>query len=204
MKTKTTLLFLTLILCACLQDIVITQTLPTITPSPFYTATPTTTPTVVHLDQSIIDFPVATPIFDKQCGGVVPGELFSLSYVVDDAVKMLDPNAEGWAEGIMQDCFEDTAYTHSIVFGMWFYIDKPTPDIKDYEVLGSWIIDVMNILDTIPRNEHTTNAEPSVVYFRFYEDASSLLDVRVQINKYQAEAIEKTGADVFLLFHTNP
>src|SRR5574341_33015 len=77
-------------------------------------------------------------------------------------------------------------------------------DLQDYETLGSWIVDVMNLLDTIPRNEYTINAEPSIVNFRFYVGASKLLDVRVPIKKYWAEASGKSGVEVFLLFYSEP
>jgi hypothetical protein len=161
------------------------------------------TPIIISLDQSIIDFPAATPIYDKRCSGMGPGELHSLSWVVDDAVKMLDPNADGWAEGIMQDCYEDNVFTHVIVFGMWFYIDRPTHDLKDYDAFGLWITDVMNLLDTIPRDKPTLNAKPTVVNFRFYS-GSEFLDVRVPIKRYLTEANKKTGEELFRTFHTGP
>jgi hypothetical protein len=146
--------------------------------------------------------PIAAPLYDKQCSGMGPGELYSLSQTVDDAVKTLDPNAEGWVEGLMQDCLDNTVLTRTIVFGMWFYIDKPTPN-KDFKFFGTWIIDVMNLLDTIPRVDHAVNAQPTLVYFRFYAP-SELLDVTVSIQEYWAKTGGKSGEEVFRMFYAEP
>jgi hypothetical protein len=132
---------------------------------------------------------------------MVPGKLYSLSWAVDDAVKSLDPNAEAWVDGIMQECFEDKVFTHVIVFEMWIYIDKPTPDLKDYKTLGAWIKDVMGLLDTVPRDGYALNAEPTFVKFRFYS-GPEFLDVSVSIKRYLTEANDKTGEELFRLFYT--
>jgi len=158
----------------------------------------------MNLDQSIIDIPIATPTFDEQCGGMYLTELYPLSWIIDDAIKTLDPNAEGWAEAVGQGCIADDGKSYFHAFGIWFYIDKPTPDLKDYEALGSWIVDVMNLLDTIPRNEYTINAESTIVNFRFYVGTSELLDVRVPIKKYLTEANGKSGEELFRIFYIAP
>lgn len=216
------LLYLTLSLNACSQAILPTKTLlpgietpsrvmpivqvPTLFPSLTDTRTinPTSTPILMKLDHSIIDIPIATPTFAEQCGGMYPTELYSLSWIIDDAIKTLEPNAEGRVEAVGQGCIADDGKSYFHAFGIWFYIDKPTPNLKDNEALGSWILDVMNLLDTIPRNEYTINAEHTIVNFRFYVGTSELLDVRVLIKKYLTEANSKSGEELFRMFYTAP
>jgi len=219
---KYILLLLTLILSACSQTVTPTKTLSSVIespsqvisrtqvspPFPSQTATlavsPALTPTLIHIDQSIIDIPIATPVFNEQCTGAYPTEIYPLSWAVDDAIKTLDSNAEGWVEGIVQSCNDNEGKTYSTVFGMWFYIDKPTSDIKDYESFGLWIVDVMNFLDTIPRGENNINAEPTTVFFRFYTGATETLDIRVPVKQYQIDANGKSATDIFLLFYSEP
>jgi hypothetical protein len=151
-----------------------------------------------------VDIPIATPAYVEQCGGMYPTELYSLSWTIDDAIKTLDPLAQGWAEAMVQSCIDKDGKAYDIVFGIWFRIVKPTPDFKDYETLGSWIIDVMNLLDTISREEYFINAAPSTVTFTFFADNSESLEVIVPIQEYWAKANGKSGTEVFLMFYTEP
>ncbi|HSM72557.1 MAG TPA: hypothetical protein VK851_13520, partial [Anaerolineales bacterium] len=132
-------------------------------------------------------------------------EVFATDYVVYDAIKTLDPIAEGFAETISQEgCVDSNGKRFSYVVGIWFYIDnKVVEDFKDYENLGSWIIAVMNLLDTIPRDEYTMYAEPTNTIFTFVSNSKSL-KVVVPIKKYWAEADGKNGTEVFLMFYSNP
>jgi len=213
---KYTFVLLTIILSACSQTVVPTKTISSViespsktvstTPFPSQIATLATNPTstLVYLDQSIIDIPIATPTFDEHCTGAYPTEIYPLSWAVDDAIKTLDLNAEGWAEGVVQSCANNDGKTYATVFGMWFYIEKPTSDINDYEAFGLWIADVINLLDTIPRDENIIDAESTTIYFRFYKGATELLDVPVPIKQYLTEADGKSGAELFLMFYTKP
>lgn len=226
------LLLLTLVLGACSPSLSSSEAVPTLTPTslpptlvtpsptatntqtpapfpsltPTVTIIPTSTSTLTRLDQSIVDMPIATPTpFDvKQCGGMYPDEIYSLSDKIDVAIKTLEPKAEGWAEEIAQGCTNKDGKSHYTAFGIWFHIDIPTTDLKAYKTLGSWIIDVMNLLDTIPRDDSTAGAEPTNAIFTFYANNSESLEVVVPIQEYWTKASGKSAEEVFQIFYKKP
>jgi hypothetical protein len=104
--------------------------------------------------------------------------VFAIDYVVYDAIKTLDPISDGFAETMQQEeCTGSDGKTFTYAIAIWFYIDnKIVVDLKDYEALGSWIADVMNLLDTIPRDEYTFYANPTTVTFTFLAGNSESLE----------------------------
>lgn len=133
-----------------------------------------------------------------------PQRVFEIAYAVYDAILMLDPKANGWAEAIDQACvdFEDNEHTYA--YGIWFHVHKQTPDLNDYEALGSWIVSVMSVLDTIPRDQYTIGAQPTNVIFTFFADNAESLEIRVSIEKYWTQADGISGEEVFRMFYTEP
>lgn len=224
------LLLLTLVLGACSSSIPAAETIPapptktpspvietlthlaptiqisTISPSPTSTLTPSPTSTFVfmHLDQSIVDMPIKTPSH-TQCGSASIQRVFAIGYVVYDAIQTLDPIAMGFAETIDQECTDSDGKILTYASSIWFYIgNKVVANLKDYETLGSWIVDVINLLDTIPRDEYTRYAQPTNVIFMFFAGNSEPLEVRVSIEEYWAKADGKSGTEIFLMFYEEP
>lgn len=219
------LLFLTLVLGACSPSISSSETVPTLTPTsspptlvipsptvtntqtptPTITVTPTITPTLTRLTQSIVDMPIAvTPIY-RRCGADSPQRVFALEYIVYDVMKKLDPGADGFAETIDRGCTDLNGKEFTYAVYIYFYIDnKFVADLSDYRVLGSWIVDVMNLLDTIPRDEYTRYAQPTNAVFSFYTTNSDTLKVIVHIQDYWAKANGKSAEEIFQMFYKRP
>jgi hypothetical protein len=177
----------------------------TITPTltPFPSLTPTTTPTLTRLDQSIVDVPIAAPAY-KQCDRMDTQKVFPTDYAVYDAIKTLDPIADGFAEAMDWTCTDINGDIFRYAISIWFYIDnKIVASLNDYEAIGSWIVDVMNLLDTIPRDKYTMYAEPSNVIFTFWANSESL-EIAVPINKYWEQADGKTSEEIFKMFYIKP
>jgi len=131
--------------------------------------------------------------------------VFAIEYIVYDAIKTLDPIADGFAETIDERCVDFGGKEFTYAVAIYFYIDnKFATDLNDHETLGLWIADVMNLLDTIPRDEYTRYAEPTNAIFTFYDGNSKSLEVIVHIQEYWAKADGKSGEEVFNIFYTKP
>jgi hypothetical protein len=186
-KTKLTLLFLTLILGACSTG--------GSTPQPLSAPLPTDTAPPPTQDAS-------SP---AQCGYQWAYQaLPDLTAQFNGMIQSIIPNAVAQAAAFGENC---VAADGRIVFFSAmetdFYITVTVEALDDYETFGDWIYEVMLIVDGIPP-EDLAGPQPGFVEFRFEKSPAENITFRVPIQGYFETAGEKTGEELFRLFYTTP
>lgn len=179
MKTKFTLLFLTLILGACSIGISPTRTSPTPTPTSAFSST--------------------------QCGWQWAYEgLPELSALFDTAVKVSIPNSSSRASAFGENCLDnDGQVVYFLPMETDFHVAISVETLDDHDTFGNWIAQVMRVVDGLPSNL-IEGPQPGFVEFRFENGSSDFIVVRVPIQEYNESANGKTGEELFRLFYTNP
>lgn len=187
MKTKITLLLLTLILGACSRGIATPQTLPSQIPTEASPPPPTE-------DTS-----------STQCGYQWAYEsLPELTAQFDEAVKALIPNSSSHATAYGENCVgSDGQVIRFLAMETDFYVIVTVETLEDYEAFGNWIHDVMQVVDGFPP-ENLAGPQPGFVEFRFEKSFSENISLRVPIREYNETAGGKIGEELFHLFFLKP
>lgn len=186
MKTKFTLLLLTLILGACSA----------------YTPTPQALPVQISTEASP---PPTEGISSTQCGYQwATQELPDLTAQFDAMVQTLIPNSTSRATAYGENCIgNDGQIVRFLAMETDFYILATVETLDDYETFGNWIYDVMQVVDGFPP-EDLAGPQPGFVEFRFEKSVSEGITFRVPIQGYDETAGGKTGEELFRLFYTSP
>ena len=190
MKTKTTLLFLTLILCACSAGISTPQILPAQSPTdtplpPTITFTPDISSTECGYQWAYQDLPDLTAQFDE-------------------TVQTLIPNSTSHATAFGENCVAaDGQVVRFAAMETDFYVLATVESLDDYETFGNWIYDVMQVVNGFPP-DMIAGPQPGFVEFRFQKSISESIGFRVPIRQYNDTAQGISGEELFRLFYTNP
>lgn len=192
MKTKTTLLFLTLILCACSTGISTPQVLPA------KTAIDTVAPPKLT---SVTDTPSST----TECGFQWAYEdLPELTAQFDQAIKSLIPASASHATAFGENCVAaDGQVVRFLAMETDFYVFATVDTLNGYETFGNWIAQVMQVIIDYPP-EMIAGPKAGFVEFRFEKSMTESIGFRVPIQGYSGIADGKTGEDLFHLFYRGP
>ena len=223
-RFRKTLLLWALILFACSPTVSTPQApplkLPTDTPLPPLETNPTleipldittrgpTGPKFIvtvgtpHIDQGPNgEFPVTKQSSDT-CGfSWATYPLESLSSVIDEAVKGLNPETSARASAFGEDCNYQDGSKKFLAIETDYYIDLPFTDLTDFEVFGNWIAQTMPIVASLPP-EMVEGPQSGFVEYRFVKTENEFLIVRVPIQAYNNLAQGKTGEELFRMFYT--
>jgi hypothetical protein len=185
-KTKTTLLLLTLILGACSAG----------------TATPQALPAQIPTEASP---PPTEATSSTQCGYQwAYQDLPDLTAQFDAMIKTLIPNSTSRATAYGENCIgNDGQIVRFSAMETDFYVLATVETLDDYETLGNWVYDVMQVVDGIPP-EDLAGPQPGFVEFRFEKSASDSIGFRVPIQGFSETAGDKSGEELFRLFYTSP
>lgn len=186
MKTKTTLLLLTLILWACSPAVATPQVLPAGPPTD-------------------ISPPPTEDISSTQCGYQwAYQDLPDLTAQFDAMVQTLIPNSTSRATAYGENCIgNDGQIVRFLAMETDFYVLATVETLDDYEAFGNWIYDAMLVVDGIPP-EDLAGPQPGFVEFRFEKSLSESITFRVPVQGFFETAGDKSGEELFRLFYTNP
>lgn len=186
MKTKLTLLFLTLILGACSTGIS--------TPQPFSAHPSTETAPPPPQDTA-----------STQCAYQwAYQELPDLTAQFNGMIQLLIPNSISRATAYGENC---VAADGQIIFfspmETVFHVTVTVEALDDYDTFGNWIYDAMLIVDGIPP-EDLAGQQAGVVEFRLEKSPVENITFRVTLQGYFETAGEKTGEELFRLYYPTP
>lgn len=117
-------------------------------------------------------------------------------------LQALDSNAAGSAYAYGEDCvYEDgTRVFHAMETD--FPVQIQVKNIHDEKALGNWIYQVMQTLQELPPDQ-IPGGRSGRVEFQFTQSESETLNLIVQIGRYQREARDLRGAELFQFFSQN-
>jgi len=208
-KTKITLLLLSLVLGACTTSIPTPQTLPA----------PTATETVTTPSSPKIITTVRTPHIDPGPDGEFPGttevpsttqcgyqwayqDLPELSMQFDQAIKAIIPNSTSHATAFGENCV--TADGQIVRFAAMetdFYVIAAVDSLEDRAIFGNWIAEVMQTINNFSHDQ-LAGPNPGFVAYRFEKSGAEFINIRVSIQQYNETANGKTGEELFQMFYT--
>lgn len=186
MKTKPTLLFLTLILGACSSGI----------------ATPQSLPSQLPTEASL---PPTEEISSTQCGYQwAYQDLPDLTAQFDAMVQTLIPSSASRAAAYGENCVgNDGQIIRFFPMETDFYVLATVDTLDDYDTFGNWIYDIMQVVDGFPP-EDLAGPQPGFVEFRFEKSISEGITLRVPIQGFNETAGGKSGEELFRLFLLKP
>lgn len=192
MKTKATLLFWTLILFACSPGIFAPQTLPA--PDPTNTSRPSAIDTVTAVTPSI-----------TECGYQWAYEdLPALTAQFDQAIKNLISNSASRATAFGENCVApDGQVVRFLAMETDFHVTVVVQTLNDYDTLGNWIAQVMQVVIGFPP-ELIVGPKPGFVEFRFKKSSTESIGFRIPIQQYIETADGKSGEELFRMFYAEP
>ena len=209
MKTKITLLFLTLVLGACTISIPTPQTLPAPTAAETV-STPSSPKSLATVRTPHIDpgpdgeFPGTTEVpSTTQCGYQwAYQDQPELSMQFDQAIKAIIPNSTSHATAFGENCV--TADGQVVRFAAMetdFYVIATVASLDDHVTFGNWIAEVMKTINNFPPDQ-LVGPNPGFVEYRFEKSGTELINIRVPIQQYNETANGKTGEELFQMFYT--
>jgi len=220
-KIFRSLLFWTLILCACSTGLPATDEVPRQPASPPVTDSELTPesisdsptlpiPKIVqtlqtpHIDQPPNGFESTIPAASQGCRYQwAYKDIPEINEPLDEAIKAIDPDAKAWATAFGEDCVYADGHATFSAMETDFYIHLTVGDLSDFESFGNWILQAMHVVEGLPDNL-IAGSKPGFVEFWFIKSAGEHIIVRVPIQKYRDEANGKSGEELFRLFYTNP
>ena len=220
-RLSKTLLFWTLILCACSPGIIAPEAFPasastktpisqpnTITTSEF----PTNVTTVIPVRPKIV-VTVGTPNIGQGPDGNTQPQtgqcafswgqqsLQELTAIFETSIKELNSEASARATAFGEDCNYPDGRKVFLAMETDFYIDLPVTDLSSFETFGNWIAQTIPVTASLPpdliEGPHT-----GFVEYRFMKNNGEQLIVRVPIQEYKNSSQGKTGEGLFQLFYT--
>ncbi len=130
-------------------------------------------------------------------------ELPELTAIFQEAVRDIQPEAQARAQAYGEDCIYADGRTEFGALETDFYIRLPVARLDDEQVMGKWIEQLMPVLERIPPDQ-VPGPQPGFVEFNFVVSESEALFLRVSIDRYNHQARQLTGAELFRFFHENP
>jgi len=146
-----------------------------------------------------------TPIADTTYGGCgyqwAYNDLPELTAQFDQAVKDLIPNSNSHATAFGENCLgNDGQVLKFLAKETDFYVLVSVETVDDYETFGTWIAQVMQVVNDVSTDE--TNQ--GFVEFRFEKSPAETIGVRVPIQQYNDSANGITGENLFRMFYIDP
>lgn len=121
----------------------------------------------------------------------------------DNAIKAFNPDATATVYFFGEDCnYMDGTPPKFGAMETDFTVRLPVDDLTDEEAFGDWVAQVMQITLQLPREE--IQGKYGFVEFWFEKNDMEHIVFRVPIEKYQNEAQDKTGVELFRMFYPPP
>jgi len=192
-RVSATLLFWTLILSACSTGIATPRPLP-----PSTTEAPAALPTTAIPDPKLIatlstphidqppDGEIATlPSIPQDCGYQwAYGDLPELSSSFQGAIRALQPEATASAYAFGENCIlSDGSVAGFIPMETDFNISLQVDDLANEAVLGRWIVQVMQVIESIPADQ-IAGPRPGRVSIVFQSSTAQSV-INFYINQYR-------------------
>jgi hypothetical protein len=231
-KIFRTLLFWTLILCACSTGVASSPAVPPsnaetiISPEPnsVTSQAPFVFPTTAIPDTKLI-VTVGTPHIDQPPDGDLPNttdltpsllpplgecgyqwayeDLPELSKQLQEEIMTLNSEATAWGTAFGEDCVYADGHADFSAMETDFYVQLPVTDLANFESFGNWMTQVMQVVEGLPR-DLLAGPQAGFVEFKFTKSDTEFLFVRVPIQQFRETASGKTGEELFRMFYTEP
>ena len=157
-------------------------------------------PTAVIKD----DLPNTPPVY-ALCGWTwAYHPLAGTSAKFEQAIKTEIPEASAYAQAFGEDCRYEDGPADFAMLEADFYVRIPSPQPTAEDTFGDQIATVMNIMLREFPEESLRGGYRGFVEFRFEQNETEFVVVRVPIQQYQAEAIGLTGRELFQHFLMPP
>jgi hypothetical protein len=201
-----TLLFWTLILCACSPGVASPQPLP-----PTATDAPLAFPTTVVPDPTLIAT-LSTPHIDQlpDAGGLTPAtpntqdcgyqwanqDLPELSSSFQESIQALQLEARANAYAFGENCIlSDGSIAGFSAMETDFNITLQVNDLTNESDLGEWIVKVMQLILNIPQDQ-IVGPQPGHVSITFQANADQRV-VNFYVNQYQALPAGLSSSEIY-------
>lgn len=126
-----------------------------------------------------------------------------LSQKVNQSLQAMNPAATGSAYAYGEDCVYQDGKRVFHAMETDFPVQIQVRNIHDEKALGDWIHNVMTALQKLP-SDQVPGGQSGRVEFHFIQGASETLNLNVDIGRYQREAGDLQGAELFQFFAKNP
>jgi len=122
---------------------------------------------------------------------------------IDQAIKELQPDASGRAEAYGENCvYASSNQSTFTAMETDFYFTVNANNLNNNKELGTWIINVMKIIDALPSGS-ISGPQAGFVEFTF-ETKDDQKILHVPINKYRNLPADIKPADVVKTLFSNP
>ena len=131
-------------------------------------------------------------------------DLPELTAQFDQSMRNLIPNSNSRATVFGENCIgNDGQVVRFLAMETDFYVTASVETLDDYETLGNWIAQVMQVISRFPPGL-IAGPKPGFVEFRFEKSVSESLAVRIPTQQYNETANGKTGEELLRMFYTTP
>lgn len=206
-----TLLFWTLLLCACAPIIPATDAAPPSAP-PTVTFAATTqafpdspalpipkfsgTFETPHIDQPSDGVVTVTPSSPPQCAYQWAQQaLPELSAAFEEAIQLMQPEAQAGAFAFGENCIGADGTSTFLPMETDFNITMPVSNLMDESELGEWIVKVMQVIKNIPRDQ-ILGPRPGRVIILFQSNGEQSA-ASFYIDQYDALPAGLTNAEIY-------
>ncbi|MBM3181436.1 MAG: hypothetical protein FJZ86_13930 [Chloroflexi bacterium] len=125
-----------------------------------------------------------------------------LTEKLDAAVRAMNEQAGARASLFGEDCIYADGQSTFGAMETDFYVRLPVDDMAAEETFGNWMAQVLPIITQIPREQIQGNY--GFVEFWFEKNEAENIILRVPVQRYLDEGQDKTGADLFRMFYSQP
>jgi hypothetical protein len=205
------LLFLTLVLGACSPGVSSAQpdSVPGSTPNDLPTTDTssglpplthsTTVPTIPvepHIDQPPDgNGPTLLPSNESCAFMWATQSLNDLTLDLQTAIKNLNPDAESYAYAFGEDCIYQDGHKTFHAMETDFNVTMPVTDITDENLLGEWIVKVVNVIDELPA-EKIAGPKPGKVSI-FFTSGTGQKAINFYIDRYRTLDPNLSGVEIY-------
>jgi hypothetical protein len=200
-----TFLFWTLILCACSPSVASPQPVPTTaTDAPLvFPTTAAPDPTLIatlstpHIDQPPDGQIVTTAPNPQDCGYQWANQaLPELSSSFQESIQALQPEAQASAYAFGENCMlADGSVGGFGAMETDFNVTLQVSDLTNESDLGEWIVKVMQVIETIPKDQ-IVGPQPGRVTVIFQSNSDEKI-VNFYVNQYQSLPSGLSNSEIF-------
>jgi hypothetical protein len=197
-RSIASLLFWTLVLCACSPSPNIAS------PTALVAADPTST-SIPITDVATVVSPTDASSSVNLCGYQwAYNDLPELTAQFDQSVKNIIPNSKSHATAFGENCIgNDGQVVQFLTMQTDFYVLVTVESLDEYETFGNWIAGVMQVVEVFP-DDVIPGPMPGFVAFQFEKSTTETFGIRIPIQQYRETGQGKTGQELFNLFYTKP
>ena len=200
-----TILFWTLILCACSTGVASPQAVPSSTTEASF-ALPTTAvpnPNLIltvgtpHIGQPPDGELTTSPPNPQECGYQWANEdLPELSGSFQQSIQVLQPEAQASAYAFGENCVRsDGSVASFLAMETDFNIALQVDDLANESVLGKWIVQVMQVIEDIPA-EQIVGRRPGRVSIVFQSSTAQSV-INFYVNQYKELPSDLNYAEIY-------